>query len=227
MTNIHKRRRFSHKGIIGVESAIVLIAFVIVAAALAFVVMNMGFSTTQEAKTTIVSTLGTSSSSLQISAGIKGAGHSFDDALNVTAIPIKIVPGGNPINLAEKITSVTYQSNTIFYDDIYAGTLNPGVRNSLEDATGDALIFGYIDNDPYTDNDYPTNTVAFLYWSINSNDNDILESGEHAVLAIVFAKDERPKSLDKIIIEIIGKDGATLTIERKVPNITNEVVDMG
>jgi len=54
-----------------------------------------------------------------------------------------------------------------------------------------------------------------------------LESGEHAVLAIVFAKDERPKSLDKIIIEIIGKDGATLTIERKVPNITNEVVDMG
>ena len=227
MTNIYKRRRFSHKGIIGVESAIVLIAFVIVAAALAFVVLNMGFSTTQEAKTTIVSTLGTASSSLQISAGIKGAGHSFDNALNVTAIPIKIVPGGNPVNLAEKITSVSYQSNTIFYDDIYAGTLNPGVKNSLKDATESAAIFGYIDFDPYIDNLHPTNTVAFLYWSINLNDNDILESGEHAVLAIVFAKDERPKSLDKIIIEIIGKDGATLTIERKVPNITNEVVDMG
>ena len=42
-----KGTRHSHRGVIGVESAIVMIAFVIVAAALAFVVLNMGFSTTK------------------------------------------------------------------------------------------------------------------------------------------------------------------------------------
>ncbi|MFZ0183948.1 MAG: archaellin/type IV pilin N-terminal domain-containing protein, partial [Nitrosotalea sp.] len=45
------RTRKTRRGVIGIESAIVMIAFVIVAAALAFVVLNMGFSTTQKAKT--------------------------------------------------------------------------------------------------------------------------------------------------------------------------------
>ncbi|MCV0366716.1 MAG: flagellin, partial [Nitrosopumilus sp.] len=52
-----KGTRHSHRGVIGVESAIVMIAFVIVAAALAFVVLNMGFTTSQKAKTTIISGL--------------------------------------------------------------------------------------------------------------------------------------------------------------------------
>ncbi len=47
---IQKGHGHTQRGIIGLESAIVLIAFVIVAAALAFVVLNMGFSTTQKAK---------------------------------------------------------------------------------------------------------------------------------------------------------------------------------
>jgi len=38
------------KGIVGIEAAIVLIAFVIVAAALAFVAINMGMYTTQKSK---------------------------------------------------------------------------------------------------------------------------------------------------------------------------------
>ncbi|MCH8996247.1 MAG: flagellin, partial [Thaumarchaeota archaeon] len=43
MNLIQKGHEHTHRGIIGIESAIVLIAFVIVAAALAFVVLNMGF----------------------------------------------------------------------------------------------------------------------------------------------------------------------------------------
>ena len=66
MNLIRKGHRQSHRGVIGIESAIVMIAFVIVAAALAFVVLNMGFSTTQKAKTTIISSLGEASSSLEV-----------------------------------------------------------------------------------------------------------------------------------------------------------------
>jgi flagellin FlaB len=54
------------KAIVGIESAIVLIAFVVVAAALAFVVLNMGFFTTQRSKETIGSGLAQASSALEI-----------------------------------------------------------------------------------------------------------------------------------------------------------------
>ncbi|MEM2567912.1 MAG: archaellin/type IV pilin N-terminal domain-containing protein, partial [Candidatus Bathyarchaeia archaeon] len=43
----------NRKGIVGVEAAIVLIAFIIIAAALSYVVINMGFYTTQKTKETM------------------------------------------------------------------------------------------------------------------------------------------------------------------------------
>ncbi|MEM1515018.1 MAG: archaellin/type IV pilin N-terminal domain-containing protein [Candidatus Bathyarchaeia archaeon] len=48
-------RRFfrSRRGMIGIEAAIVLIAFVIVAAAFSFMVINMGLFSTQRGKETI------------------------------------------------------------------------------------------------------------------------------------------------------------------------------
>jgi len=67
---IQKGHRHTHRGIIGIESAIVLIAFVIVAAALAFVVLNMGFSTTQKAKTAIIAALEEAGSTLEVKSKI-------------------------------------------------------------------------------------------------------------------------------------------------------------
>ena len=72
------------------EAAIVLIAFVIVAAALAFVVLNMGFATTQKAKTSIISSLGQASSSLAISGKVTAVANVTDGVLNATIIPIRI-----------------------------------------------------------------------------------------------------------------------------------------
>jgi len=212
-----KNQRFGHRGIIGVEAAIVLIAFVIVAAALAFVVLNMGFSTTQKAKTTIVSTLQQAGSSLQVEGKIVGSGHATESRVNATGIPIKITSGGGSVNLAETTTAIKYMSNTITYDDIYQGTIIPGVENSLKSATATALLFSYIDQNPYVDNAHPTQTSAFIYWTSNTNNNDILDTGEHVVLAIVFAENDRPATLDTIRVEVIIAGGATLTVERQIP----------
>ncbi len=126
MNLIQKGHRHTHRGIIGVESAIVLIAFVIVAAALAFVVLNMGFSTTQKAKTTIVSTLQQAGSSLEIEGKVIGSsyipGGGSPSGINATSVPIKISGGGDSVNLDPSLTAIKYLSNQITYDDIYAGT---------------------------------------------------------------------------------------------------------
>ena len=240
MNLIQKGHGHTHRGIIGIESAIVLIAFVIVAAALAFVVLNMGFSTTQKAKTTIVSTLQQAGTSLVVEGKVIGSsyipGGGVTSGLNATSIPIKITSGGDSVNLDPTITAIKYLSNQITYDNIYAGTLqSTGIFTSLETASAGAgpLGLNYFTEDPFqggldadTD-DWPRETTAFVYWSVRSNPNEILEAGEHANLAIVFARGDLPGELDTFRVELIIASGAALTVERNIPNLTTEVVDLG
>ena len=237
MNLTRKGHGHAHRGIIGVESAIVLIAFVIVAAALAFVVLNMGFSTTQKAKTTIISSLGEASSSLEVAGKITGLGDIPAASMEVVAVPIKIASGGDSVNLNNDTAAVKYLSNSVAYDDIYLGTLDEdsdgsnddgsGQWNSTQNAVADAVaLLDGLDSDPYVGAN-PTNTRAFIYWTVNANENFILDQGEHAVLAIVYNAADEPAALDKIRAEIIIPTGAALTVERQVPNITNTVVDLG
>ena len=62
----------NRKGIVGIEAAIVLIAFVVIAAALSYVVINMGFFTTQKTKETMQSGLDESLSALQLDGVVTG-----------------------------------------------------------------------------------------------------------------------------------------------------------
>ena len=73
----------------------------------------------------------------------------------------------------------------------------------------------------------PTDTRAIIYWTVDLNGNAILDQGEHAVLTIVFNGADRPASLDTIRAEAVLPQGATLTVERGVPNITASIMDLG
>ena len=235
MNLIRKGHRQSHRGVIGVESAIVMIAFVIVAAALAFVVLNMGFSTTQKAKTTIVSSLSEASSGMEVAGKAFGYGDTTNNNLKVFAVPIKVASGGDSVNLQNTTASVKYLSNSVSYDNIYAGTLSrnadgvndvSGAWSSLAGATSDAVRQGFYNQDPIAVG-APSATKAFIYWTVNINNNDILDQGEHAVLAIAYKTADKPSALDKIKAEIIVPTGAALTVERQVPLISNTYVNLG
>src|SRR5574338_259225 len=237
MNLIRKGHRQSHRGVIGVESAIVMIAFVIVAAALAFVVLNMGFSTTQKAKTTIISSLGEASSSLEIAGKVTGIGCTSSavgcstPVLNVTAVPIKIVAGGESVNLQASTASIKYLSNSVQYDNIYAGPITSSTYGNVTQAFTQAIpdYSSSFSTNPVT-GAIPTNaqgTHAIVYWTVRANTNAILDQGEHAVLAIAYKSGDRPAALDHVRAEIVVPTGAPLTVERQVPNITNLVVDMG
>jgi len=101
------------------ETAIVLIAFVIVAAALAFVVLNMGFATTQKAKTAITSAIGEAGSSLAVSGIVVGDSVTSVTPLTTLMIPIKITTGGESIDLNTTRATVSYLSNDVEYNTIY------------------------------------------------------------------------------------------------------------
>ena len=113
----------SHRGVIGLEAVVITIVIVIVAAALAFVVLNMGFSTTQKAKTRIVSSLSEASSALEVAGNIIGIGDTTLSNLRVVSIPIKVASGGDSINLQNTTACIKYMSNSKEYDNIYSSAL--------------------------------------------------------------------------------------------------------
>ncbi len=203
-----------------------MIAFVIVAAALAFVVLNMGFSTTQKAKTTIISSLGEASSSLEIAGKIVGIGQVTTARLNVTGIPIKIASGGESVNLDPTLTAVKFLTESVEYDNIFKGALTTGSYSNSSLALDAAVLAGYVNVNSIKSGNADA-TAAVLYWPVNRNNNTILDQGEHAVMLIQHELNERPGSLDTIRAEILVPTGATLTIERQVPNVTTLSVDLG
>jgi len=232
MNLIQKGHRHTHRGIIGIESAIVLIAFVIVAAALAFVVLNMGFATTQKAKTTIISSLSEASSGIAVSGKVTAIANVAADNVNATSIPLKITSGGDSINLDNATVSIKYLSNTVEYDNILVATLTDRTYGNLSQA-----FQGAIDTPVWKISENPVNgttgtnpyTAAIIYWTVAAQNppNAILEQGEHAVIGIVYRDVDKPVGLDKIRIEVLLSSGATMTVERNIPNLTATVTDLG
>ncbi len=231
--DLTKKSSNSHRGVIGIEAAIVLIAFVIVAAALAFVVLNMGFSTSQKAKTTIVATLGEAGSSIEISGTVIGYSNGGTN-LTAVAIPVRVSSGGEAIDLDQSSTKISFSSGTLYYDDVFDIGCNlsngPGAPYSnITAAWADAILLcAGVGGNPITGAD-PTATRAIVYWAVGDTDT-LLELGEHAVISLAWdwtANDERPLELDKIKIEISAAKGATLSVTRQIPSISNNVVPLG
>ena len=225
------RSRKTRRGVIGIESAIVMIAFVIVAAALAFVVLNMGFSTTQKAKTAISSSVTESSSALEISGKVTGIGYVTAGKLNATVIPLKVAGGGSAVSLDPALTDVKYYSDTVRYDNIYKSTciLTSQAYTDVSSAVTAAVSAGCTDQNAVSGASAaaPTTTQAIVYFDVNKNNNNILDEGEHANLVIQYKSADRPAQLDNIKAEVVLPTGSALTVERQVPAITTSVVDLG
>jgi len=230
-----KGKRHTLRGITGLETAIVLIAFVIVAASLAFVVLNMGFATTQKSKTTIGLALLEAGSSLTISGTIIGDSVFLGNNITSIMIPIKLVSGGDSVDLNTTKAKISYVTNDVEFDNAYtnACTLNVnGTFSTPADAWEDAVLSGCIAGPAGTTNAIngtggPAVTTAIIYWAVGDQ-NTILEQGEHAVISIGFERGtDAPSALENIIVELTVTGGATLTVERFIPNINGRVIDLG
>jgi len=108
--NMKKPRMLRDKrGIVGIEAAIVLIAFFVIAVALAGVVINMGFYSTQKVKSTISRGISEASSTLQLNGHI--IGKTNGTYLIITAFPIKVSVGKSGVDLNVNTTIVSIGEN--------------------------------------------------------------------------------------------------------------------
>ncbi|MEB3780037.1 MAG: flagellin [Desulfurococcales archaeon] len=214
--------RRKRKGIVGIEAAIVMIAFVIVAAALAFVALNMGMFTTQKSKETIARGLGEASTALEVDGSVTGNVTTKNNEAGVDAIliPIKVAPGREGVDLKLNRTSVRLivtspDGTSSAYENIYSG-VNTSLANKYPIGISNIT------------NTFDANKEAEAVLVILRGDTDnVLEFGEKAVLAVKLPDTYGPYT--KIAVELRVADGAPLTIERLVPASLPDsgAVDMG
>ncbi len=125
--------RKSRKGITGIEAAIVMIAFVVVAAALAFVVLNMGMFTTQKAKEAIQTGLEGATSALQVD-GSTAALVNSNSKVDFIAVPIKLAPGKQAVDLGYSRTTISVLiTNKAALENAYEGALYIGSNGLTSD----------------------------------------------------------------------------------------------
>jgi len=210
------------KGIVGIEAAIVLIAFVIVAAALAFVALNMGLFTTQRSKEVIGRGLGEASSALLVDGSV--IGNVSDNQLTLAAVPVKLSTGQQPIDLIPGKASVRLVAAERAYENVLNSTCYFTDASTLKCkwGSGDTQITGVSPTasiaeiaSKITTNLNFTKPAAVFVIHENVNPDTVLEAGEKAILLLWF--NPGLQSYQKFTAEIRVAVGAPLIVERTVP----------
>jgi flagellin FlaB len=229
------------KGIVGIEAAIVLIAFVVVAAALAFVVLNMGFYTTQRSKEVMSQGLAQASSALEIDGTVLAEVDNKSQRLTCAVIPIRLSAGQKDVDLTPgkadiavwvinkggltaAYTNATDQGQAItnltkFLKDL--GTITRGTANYTIDELCRA--------------GGKTWSGVAVVWRQPNNGDTVLQAGEKVLVVINFTKlgsilgvSRGLEPYDVFKVEIKPPIGSALTVERQVPaSLTYSYIDLG
>lgn len=193
-----KRKLFmrNHRGVTGLETAIILIAFVIVASVLAYVVISAGLFSSQKAKGAVNSGLEQSGATVELKGNV--IAQMEEGICTYIYFTVGLVPGGAPIDLTD--TSAGENRLTISYMDQYqmAPSLNWSVA-FINANNADSIL---------DESELAQVTVDM------AGVNDSAESGEEVGPYTNFS------------IDVTPPDGSVLTIERTIPARVSSLVNL-
>ncbi|WP_292388118.1 archaellin/type IV pilin N-terminal domain-containing protein [Methanosarcina sp. UBA5] len=116
MKGIFSIFRKDDKAFTGLESAIVLTAFVVVAAVFSYVVLGAGFTTSDTAKKTIDEGVKQTTSSVELAGDV--IANSSDGVVTEIIIPLQLTAGQSPVDIgassAAGMLVVTYADNATY-----------------------------------------------------------------------------------------------------------------
>jgi len=149
------------KGITGLETAIILIAFVVVAAVFAYTALSAGLFSTQKSQEAVYAGLKEARSTLEMRGGVIAVAGSTGATGNVSQLKFTLanVLGGEQVDFTPPIDLDT--------DGI------------ADDAGDNVVVINYVDQDQVADN---------LYWTIsklgNADADNLLENEERFEITI-------------------------------------------
>ena len=139
-----RRIAIDQAGITGLETAIVLIAFIVVAAVFAFTVLTTGLFTTEKAKQTAQAGVGETQSTLTLKGSVIATSTTEDcpgdEAICVKTISFKLgqAAGSDPVDLEPSRTLITYSDANNQEIGVYASEgdrpyTGADVRDAIDD----------------------------------------------------------------------------------------------
>jgi archaeal flagellin FlaB len=184
----------NENGFTGLEAAIVLIAFVVVAAVFSYVMLGAGFFTTQKSQEVVHTGVTQASSSLAPSGDVIVESTMPNKVGNLTFY-VTNTAGGTPLDMDKVV--LTYTDNDDFLSQPYGGTGPSAGTNGWQ----------YIP----------------IVYETGHNDN-LLESGEKYKITVnltggagTFQATSLPGVNEKIKLEIKPPEGAVLGISKTMP----------
>ncbi|MFC1902338.1 archaellin/type IV pilin N-terminal domain-containing protein [Chloroflexota bacterium] len=213
------KKFFKHeKGITGLETAIILIAFVVVAAVFAYTVLSAGLFSTQKSQEAVYSGLKEAQSTLELRGGVIATAHATGDSGTIKQISFVLsnVLGGESI-------------------DFTAPTANTSGTGKAEVGSSNKVIINYIDE---------YQTVNDLFWAVtklgNADADSLLETSEKFEITIGNTANGTSAggnlydalSTNRLTVnrtfnlEILTPHGAVLTIERTLPAYIDSIMNL-
>jgi len=112
----------NESGVTALETAIILIAFIVVAAVFAFTILSAGSASTEKGQQAINAGLEQVQSSMTIKGDVIGAGDVGLTQVDNVVFTMALVSGGEPVNLdsaaASRVVIMSYRDGTQFVNDL-------------------------------------------------------------------------------------------------------------
>jgi flagellin FlaB len=196
MQRLLRKSSRDQQGITGIETAIILIAFVIVASVFAYVVLSAGLFSTQKAKESIHSGLDEARSAIEIKGNVYGKMEG--GVLTSVYFTVATASGGDMVDFTD--TDNISNKVVISYTDAYQ--LFPSVNWTL------TKLNSHSDDNMLDQNELFMITVDLACVSANAT------------------AEEMPGPYHKFSLEVKPPVGAVLVIERTVPARADDIVNL-
>ena len=198
MRRLLRRLFHNQQGITGIETAIILIAFVIVASVFAYVVLSAGLFSTQKAKEAIHAGLEEAKSTIEIKGNVYGKME--DSVLTELYFTIATTTGGDMIDFTDTSSSNGTNKVVISYTDAYQifPTVN-WTMTKLNTSDPDNLL---------DKNELFLITVDLSCVSANATD------------------EEKPGPYHEFELEVKPPVGAVLVLERTIPARVDQIINL-
>jgi len=189
----------NEKGFTGLEAAIVLIAFVTVAAVFSYILLGAGFFTTQKSQEVVHTGVKQATSSMELVGSIVATGNTSENKIQNVTFTLQLAAGGQPIDLNKTLITV------------------------LVPADGDFKELSYNSSVPSEkDKEYYVNWIYSLQGSSPDNYLEEFEKAEVTIYLEDAKFDINPN--DNFVIEVKPPIGATYPIELKAPPSIDNVM---
>jgi flagellin FlaB len=214
VTQVGKPLWKAEKGITGLETAIILIAFVVVAAVFAYTVLSAGLFSTQKGQEAVYSGLKEAQSTMVIKGSVIALDDDANDLINEITFTLVMALHGEPIEFT--------QPNDVADSD--------GVSDA--DSTNKVVVNMVSKN-------WEVNNIVWTYIAIGKDDGDaLLEDGEQFQITLGASADAGTGDLEDALsadtlsateefsIQIVPPSGATLVVERRLPAVIDDVINL-